>query len=109
MSESREVLDAASVGTAEAEPCLLHRVVRLTYGAEHAVGYRPHVGPLLVEPLGQPVPLIHPRALSPARSSREITAKAKRLCRSRCVARSRSGHIPASRFVKVVTDDVRSM
>ena len=50
MSESREVLDAAGVGTAEAEPRLLHGVVRLTYGAEHTVGYRPQVGPLLVEP-----------------------------------------------------------
>jgi hypothetical protein len=64
---------------------------------------------MLLEPLRQPVALIHHRVLSPARSSREITAKAKRLCRSRRVSRSHIGHIPSSRFVKVVMDDVLSI
>jgi hypothetical protein len=83
-----QVLDAAGVGAAEAKPRLLHGVVRLTHGAEHAVGYRPKMGPMLLEPLRQPVALIHHCALSPARSSREITAMAKRLCCSRCLSRS---------------------
>jgi hypothetical protein len=64
---------------------------------------------MILELLRQLVALIHHRVLSPARSSREIIAKAKRLCRSRCVSRPRIGHIPSSRFVKVVTDDVRSI
>jgi hypothetical protein len=76
-------------------------------GAKHAVGYRPQVSPLRIDPLRQPVALINPRNLSPARSSREISAKAKRLCRSRCLSRSLVGHNPLPRFVKVVTDDAR--
>ena len=49
-----------AVGAAEAQPGFLDGVVGLAQRAEHPVGHRSQVGPLLLEPLRQPVALVHP-------------------------------------------------
>ena len=54
-----EVLDVARVGAAEPQPGLLDGVVGLAERAEHPVGHRPQVGPVRLEPLRQPVALVH--------------------------------------------------
>ncbi len=54
-----EVLDLVGVGAAQPNPRLLHGVVRLGEGAEHPVGDRPQVGPVLLESLRQKVAVIH--------------------------------------------------
>ena len=54
-----EVLDAARVGAAEAQPGLLHGVVGLAHRAEHPVGHRAQVGPVGLELLRQVVALVH--------------------------------------------------
>src|SRR4029453_6056196 len=55
------------VGVAEPQPGSLDGVVGLAEGAEHPVGHRPQVGPVGLEPLRQPVTLLH-RYLPPSRS-----------------------------------------
>ena len=54
-----EVLDPRRVGAAEAQPGLLHGVVGLAHGAEHAVGHGSQVRPVGLEPLRHPVVLVH--------------------------------------------------
>lgn len=56
---SAQVLNLACVGTAKAQPALLHGVVGLFEPAKHAIGHRPQVGTLGLEALRQPLaPLI---------------------------------------------------
>jgi hypothetical protein len=54
-----QILHLVGTGTAEPEPGLLHGVVRLARRAEYSVGDGPQVGPVLLEPLGQPVVFVH--------------------------------------------------
>jgi hypothetical protein len=56
---SGQVLDPRGVGRAEPQPRVLHRVVGLRLRPEHPVGDRPQASPLLLEPRGQPVSLVH--------------------------------------------------
>jgi len=58
-----EVLNLAGVRSARPEPRLLHGVVRLAQRAEHPERHRPQVGPVLLEPLRQPLVLAHPVTL----------------------------------------------
>src|SRR2546427_482911 len=67
---SPEVLDSARVRAAEPYPGLLNGVVRLALRAEHAVGDRPEVTPVLLESLRQPGVFVH-RSHSLDRSRRE--------------------------------------
>ena len=62
---SPQVLDLARVRTAEPQPGFLYRVVHLAQRAEHPVGHRPQVGPILLEPPRQPVALVHRHILAP--------------------------------------------
>ena len=57
MSHAAEVVDALGVGAAQADPGLLHRVLGLGQGPEHAVGHRLQPGPVGFE-LGHQV-LVH--------------------------------------------------
>ncbi len=59
VSQAREVLDVRGVRPAVADPGVLDRVVRVAERAEHAVGHGAQVGPVLLEALGLPVPVIH--------------------------------------------------
>ena len=65
-----QVVDLAGVGAAAAEPQpgSLDGVVGLAERAEHPVGHRPQVGAVGLEPLGQPVVLVHRRYLPPSPS-----------------------------------------
>ena len=54
-----QVLDAARAGAVEAEPGLLHRVVRLAWRSEHPVGYRPQAGAMFLETARKPVAFVH--------------------------------------------------
>ena len=54
-----EVVDGARVGAAEPQPRLLDGVVGLARRAEHPVGHRAQVGPVLLESLRQPVVRVH--------------------------------------------------
>ncbi len=54
-----DVLDAARVRAAETQPGLLYGVVGRARRAEHAVGDRPQVPPVGLEPFGHPVVLGH--------------------------------------------------
>jgi hypothetical protein len=54
-----QVLDAAGVGAAEPKPGFLHGVIGFVQRAEHPVGHRPEVIPIGLEPLRQPVALVH--------------------------------------------------
>src|SRR5918999_5980254 len=56
---SRKVLDAAGVGAAEPEPGFLDGVLRLTQRAQHPVGHRLQMGPVLLETFRQPAAVIH--------------------------------------------------
>ena len=56
---SAQVLDAARIGAAEAQPGFLNGVVGLDPRAEHPVGHRPQMGPVLLEPFRQPIALVH--------------------------------------------------
>jgi hypothetical protein len=49
-----QVLDLARVRAAEAQPRLLHRVLRLAQGAQHPIGHAAQVAPLRLEPLAEP-------------------------------------------------------
>jgi hypothetical protein len=64
-----EVLDLARVGSAEPQPGVLDGVVGLRERAEHAVGDRAEMRPLLLELPGEPFLLIHvtylPSSVSP--------------------------------------------
>ena len=59
VSQPPRLLDPAGVGPADPQPGLLDGVVGLGGGAEHAVGDRPQVGPVGLEPLRQPAGLVH--------------------------------------------------
>jgi hypothetical protein len=48
-----QVVDLIGVGAAQAQPRLLHRVVGLARGAQHPVGDRVQVLPVLLEALGE--------------------------------------------------------
>ena len=87
------------VGAAEPQPRLLHGVVGLAQRAEHAVGHRPQVGPVLLEPLGQPFVLVH---LSPSqpRALRRRSAKPPS---------PRTGHSPPWRPLTAMTDETSPM
>ena len=50
-----EVVDLARVGAADPQPGLLDGVVSLRERAEHPVGHRPQVRPVLLEAIRQPV------------------------------------------------------
>jgi hypothetical protein len=54
-----EVVDRVGVRAAEPDPRLLHGVVGLARRAEHPVRDRAHPGPVLLEPLCQPVVFVH--------------------------------------------------
>jgi hypothetical protein len=54
-----QVLDVGVLGAAEPQPGLLHGVVGLVHRAEHPVGHSPQLGPVGLEPLRQPVALVH--------------------------------------------------
>jgi hypothetical protein len=54
-----EVLDRVGIGAAQAQPRLLHRVVRLGDRPEHAVRDRAQVRPVLLELLGQGLLVVH--------------------------------------------------
>jgi hypothetical protein len=54
-----QVLHAAGAGAAEPQPRLLDGVVGLGGRAQHPVGHRPQMRPVLLEPLGQPVVVVH--------------------------------------------------
>jgi hypothetical protein len=56
---SPEVLHPTRVGAAEPEPRFLDGVIRLGQRAEHPVGHRPQVGSVLLEPLRNPVVVLH--------------------------------------------------
>ena len=62
-NEGLDLLVARAPGMAPVfvaeDPQFLHGVVRLGERAEHAVGDPPQMGPLLLEPLSQPVALAH--------------------------------------------------
>ena len=47
------------VGAADPQPGVLDRVVGLGQRAQHPVGHRPQPGPMLLEPLGQPLLIGH--------------------------------------------------
>src|SRR5439155_18199646 len=53
-----EVVDLARPGPAEAQPGVLDGVVGLGERAEHSVGHRPQMGPVLLEAVGQPLLLL---------------------------------------------------
>jgi hypothetical protein len=54
-----EIFDAARVRAAEAQPGLLYGVICLGDRAEHAVGHGLEAAPLYLEPLRQPLALVH--------------------------------------------------
>jgi hypothetical protein len=54
-----EVLDAAGVSAADAQPGLLQGVVGLADRAEHPVGHGPQPGPVLLEAVEQRCVLVH--------------------------------------------------
>ena len=54
-----QVFHLARVGATEAQPGLLDRVLGLAQRAEHAVGDRAQMGPLLLEALRQPLAFVH--------------------------------------------------
>ena len=54
-----QVLHPVGARTAEPQPGLLYRVVRLACRAEHAVRHRAQVRAVLLEPFGQPVSFVH--------------------------------------------------
>ena len=58
-ANTREVLDVTGPGPPEAQPGVLDGVVGLGQRAEHPVGHRPQVGPVLLESVGQPLALVH--------------------------------------------------
>jgi hypothetical protein len=74
-----QVLDPAGVGAAEPQPGLLDGVVGLAERAEHPVGHRPQAGPLLLEPLGQPWPLVHHVTSLRRRVSSQSTRQPRRM------------------------------
>jgi hypothetical protein len=53
------VLNAVDAGAAHAQPGVLDRIVGLGERAEHPVGHRLEVWPVLFEALDQPVALVH--------------------------------------------------
>jgi len=55
---SAEVLGVAGASAADPQPGFLHGVVRLAQRAEHPVGHRPQLGPVLLEAPGQPFSLV---------------------------------------------------
>jgi hypothetical protein len=55
----RPVLDIVRVGTCEPQPGVLHGVVGLAERAEHPVGDRAEMRPVLLELVGEPFLLIH--------------------------------------------------
>jgi hypothetical protein len=61
---SLEVLDLARVGAADPQPGVLDGVVGLAERAEHPVGDRAEMRPVLLELLGEPLLLIHVTFLS---------------------------------------------
>ncbi len=85
---SPEVLDSARVSAAEPQPGFLNGVVRLAPRAEHPVGDRPQVTPVLFESLRQPFVFDHrshasdptgkrtPRVRLGGRSAHEAIARA---------------------------------
>jgi len=54
-----QVLHLVGPGPAEPQPGFLHGVVRLARRAEHPVSHGPQMGPVLLEPLGEPVVFVH--------------------------------------------------
>ena len=54
-----EVVDRVGVRAAQPNPRLLHRVVRVAERSEHPVRDRTQMGPVLLEPLCQPIPIVH--------------------------------------------------
>ena len=54
-----QVLHPVGSGAAEPQPGFLHGVVSLARRAEDPVGHGPQMGPVLLEPLGQPVTFVH--------------------------------------------------
>ena len=62
-----KVFDIAGSGAADPEPGVLDGVVGLDKRAEHPVGHRSQMGPVLLEAVGQPLVLVH-RSHPPAAS-----------------------------------------
>jgi hypothetical protein len=56
---SAGVLQLAGVGTAESQPRILDSIVGLAERAEHALGHRPHTGPVLLNLPGEPLRSLH--------------------------------------------------
>jgi hypothetical protein len=54
-----DVVDIVAVRAAESQPCLLHGVVGLTHGAEHAVSDRPQAGAMRLELRRLPTLFVH--------------------------------------------------
>jgi hypothetical protein len=71
-----QVLHPVGAGSAEPQPGFLHGIVRLARRAEHSVGDGPQMGPVLLEPFGQPVGFVHRSHSSVCRQSYQLTAAA---------------------------------
>ena len=56
---SAEILDLVHLGPAHPHPGVLDCIVGFGERAQHPIGDRPQVGPLLLEALRQPVLLVH--------------------------------------------------
>ena len=55
-----EVVDLACAQATDAQPRVLHRLIRLRERPQHPVGHRPKTGPVLLETFGKPRVLVHP-------------------------------------------------
>src|SRR5829696_268202 len=55
-----EVVDLACAQATDAQPRVLHRLIRLRERPHHPVGHRPQTGPVLLETFGKPRVLVHP-------------------------------------------------
>src|SRR5215204_4088116 len=55
-----EVVDLACAQATDAQPRVLHRLIRLRERPQHPVGHRPETGPVLLETFGKPRVLVHP-------------------------------------------------
>src|SRR5829696_9722523 len=55
-----EVVDLACAQATDAQPRVLHRLIRLRERPHHPVGHRPQTGPVLLETFGEPRVLVHP-------------------------------------------------